>query len=146
MLSLDTNLLFTAANPLDSAHLAARQILQSWSSRADVVISELVLAEFYGLLRNPKINTKPLSAPQAVSMIQAYRQHPNWKLVGFPTDAQKCHDAIWLKAAEPSLGFRRFYDLRLAYSLLYCNVDEFATINVKDFKNLGFRKVWNPLA
>jgi hypothetical protein len=25
-------------------------------------------------------------------------------------------------------------------------VTEFATVNVKDFEGLGFRKVWNPLA
>jgi hypothetical protein len=24
-------------------------------------------------------------------------------------------------------------------------VTEFATVNVKDFEGLGFRKVWNPL-
>lgn len=24
-------------------------------------------------------------------------------------------------------------------------VTEFATVNVKDYQNLGFRRVWNPL-
>ena len=146
MLSIDTNILFVAANPGSEHHSTARSLLGNWSKRKDVVISELVLAEFYGLLRNPKVSINPIAAPEAVNMVQAYRRHPIWKIVGFPLEGQKCHDAIWNKAAEPGMAFRRFYDLRLALSLIAQGVDEFATINVRDFKNLDFRRVWNPLS
>jgi uncharacterized protein len=41
---------------------------------------------------------------------------------------------------------RRLYDTRSALTMTAQGVTEFATMNVKDFKGLGFRKVWNPLA
>ena len=41
---------------------------------------------------------------------------------------------------------RRIYDARLALCLLAHGVREFATVNVKDFAGLGFRRVFNPLA
>ena len=145
MVSLDTNLIFTAVNPADAQHSVAITFLRSWEARDDVVISELVLAEFYQLLRNPAINLRPLTAPQAAKAVEAYRHHPRWLLVGFPADSRHCHDAIWKKAAELGIAYRRLFDVRLAFSLIYQSVDEFATINVKDFHGLGFRRVWNPL-
>ena len=30
-------------------------------------------------------------------------------------------------------------------TLLRQGVDEFATVNTKDFQGFGFRRVWNPL-
>jgi hypothetical protein len=33
-----------------------------------------------------------------------------------------------------------------ALTLTAQGVDDFATVNVKDFTGLGFRRVWNPLA
>jgi hypothetical protein len=35
--------------------------------------------------------------------------------------------------------------LFIAYTLQHHGVREFATVNLKDFKTLGFEKVWNPL-
>lgn len=146
MLSIDTNLLFPASQPAAPRHDQARNWLESLGERDDVALSELMLAEVYGLLRNPAIQPRPLSAPAAAGIIEAYRRHPRWSIIGFPPDGRRFHDAVWKKAAEPGLAFRRLYDLRLAYSLLHQGVEEFATINVKDFQNLGFRRVWNPLA
>ena len=36
MLSLDTNLLFTAANPLDEQQFSAQTVLGGWAKREDV--------------------------------------------------------------------------------------------------------------
>lgn len=52
---------------------------------------------------------------------------------------------MWAKAAASDFAFRRIYDIRSALSLTAHGVTEFATANVKDFKDIGFRRVWNPL-
>jgi predicted nucleic acid-binding protein len=146
MLSIDTNILFPASQSAAPLHDRAHGWLESLGGRKDVALSELMLAEVYGLLRNPAIQPRPLSAPAAAGIIESYRRHPHWRIIGFPSDGRKFHDAVWKKAAEPGLAYRRLYDLRLAFSLMHQGVEEFATINVKDFQNLGFRRVWNPLA
>jgi len=49
----------------------------------------------------------------------------------------------------PTLGKfrRRAYDWRAALLLfLQKGVTEFATANEKDFRDCGFKRVWNPLA
>ncbi|HNQ87881.1 MAG TPA: hypothetical protein PKM73_04530 [Verrucomicrobiota bacterium] len=43
------------------------------------------------------------------------------------------------------LAFRRIYDARCTLTLTAQGVTEFATVNVKDYESLGFRRVWNPL-
>jgi hypothetical protein len=46
---------------------------------------------------------------------------------------------------EEGFAFRRIIDLRLGMTLLHSGVTHFAASNVRDFQNLGFEKVWNPL-
>lgn len=111
----------------------------------DVAISEFILAEFYGLLRNPSVLKHPLTAEEAVEVIQTYRNHPRWRLIGFPTESRPLHDALWKKATAKTFAFRKLYDTRSALSMIAQGVTEFATVNVKDFEGVGFRKVWSPL-
>ena len=115
-------------------------------SRQDVVLSELVLLELYGLLRNPATVPKSRSAAEAVALCGAFRSHPRWQVVGLPSDSREFHDAFWPRLAEPGFARRRAYDWRTALSLLQQGVDEFATANVRDFEGFGFKRVWNPLA
>jgi len=111
-----------------------------------VAISEFILAEFYGLLRNSVVLKHPLPADEAVEVIQVYRTHPRWRLIGFPTESRLLHDTLWKKARAKNFAFRRVYDTRSALTMTAQGVTEFATANVKDFEGLGFRKVWNPLS
>jgi hypothetical protein len=53
---------------------------------------------------------------------------------------------VWRKAAEPGYGRRRIFDARLGVSLVRQGVTEFATRNVRDFQNLGFARVFDPIA
>jgi hypothetical protein len=53
---------------------------------------------------------------------------------------------LWELASNPAFPYRRIYDARLALTLRYHGVNEFATRNVKDFQGFGFKKLWNPLA
>ena len=146
MLSMDTNLLMYAYNLASPYHQAAYQWMSSIQHDEDVAISEFILAEFYGLLRNPAVLKHPLDADDAVEVIQTYRVHPRWRLIGFPVESRSLHDTLWQKARRKDFAFRRLYDARSALTMTAQGVTEFATVNEKDFEGFGFRKVWNPIA
>lgn len=96
-------------------------------------------------LRNPAVLQKPLKPEEATDVIQSYRQHPRWRVLGFPPRSRDIHAALWKAAATPNFARRRIYDLRIALCLQSFGVTEFATANVKDFEGLGFAKIWNPV-
>lgn len=144
MLSLDANLLYCYIEAAPQ-HAATHAFITSLNDREDVALSEFVLTEFYLLLRNPAVLAKPLTAPTAVAVIQSYRGHPCWRVLGFPPDSRELHAALWQKPAHPGIARRRIYDTRTALALRAFGVTEFATANVKDFEGFGFERVWNPL-
>ncbi len=145
MMSIDTNLLLHAFNEDSPRHGDAYAWLRSLQMDEDVAISEFILAEFYGLLRNPAVLRRPLASDEAVEVIQTYRSHPRWRLIGFSTESRPLHELLWKKAAARDFAFRRLYDTRSALSMILQGVTEFATMNVRDFTHVGFRKVWNPI-
>lgn len=145
MLSIDTNILLHAFNEDSPSHQAAYAWISSIQKDEDVAISEFILAEFYGLLRNSAVLKHPLTAEEAVEVIQTYRNHPRWRLIGFPTESRPLHDTLWKKATAKTFAFRRLYDTRSALTLMAQGVTEFATVNVKDFEGIGFRRVWSPI-
>ncbi|MEO6784797.1 MAG: TA system VapC family ribonuclease toxin [Chthoniobacteraceae bacterium] len=142
---MDTNLLMYAYNEASPFHQAAYDWMSSIQNDDDVAISEFILAEFCGLLRNPAVLKRPLGAEDAVEVIQTYRRHPRWRLIGFPLESRPLHDTLWQKARRKDFAFRRLYDARSALTMTAQGVTEFATVNVKDFEGFGFRPVWNPL-
>jgi toxin-antitoxin system PIN domain toxin len=146
MLSLDTNILLPAVETCNPAHARAADFIDSLQMRDDVAICELMLLELYGLLRNPAVLVKPLTANAAVDVCEAFRRHPRWQLVGLPPDSRAFHDAFWPRLREKSFARRRAFDWRAALALTSQGVTDFATANVKDFQNFGFARVWNPLA
>ena len=145
MLSIDANILFHAFNEDSPSHTAAYAWLISIQLDEDVAISEFILAELYGLLRNPAVIKHQLEADEAVEVIQTYRRHPRWRLIGFSAESRPLHDALWETARRKDFAFRRLYDARSALTMTAQGVTEFATVNAKDYQGLGFRKVWNPL-
>jgi toxin-antitoxin system PIN domain toxin len=145
MLSIDANILLYAYSEAAPEHDRALAFITSLSKSKDVALSEFVLTEFYLLLRNPAVLKKPLSAQDAVRVIQSYRKHPAWKTLGFPPTSREVHTDLWKQAATAGSARRRIYDTRTALCLRAFGVTEFATANVKDFAGFGFAKVWNPL-
>jgi len=145
MLSVDANLLLYAVNSASPHHGPALAFMQGLGSREDVAISEFILVEFYVLLRNPAVLAAPLDEAEAASLVQTYRRHPRWMLLGFDPDSRALHDELWRQAECRPFARRRIIDARTALTLIRQGVTEFATANVKDFENLGFRRVWNPL-
>jgi uncharacterized protein len=146
MLSVDANLLLYAFNTASPWHKGSREWLTSLQGDEDVAISEFILAEFHGLLLNPCVLETPLSPKEAVEVIQSFRRHPRWRLIGFPLESRPLHNMLWQKARADNFAFRRLCDVRSALTMTAQGVTEFATVNVKDFEGLGFRRVWNPLA
>lgn len=145
MLSIDTNLLLYCYSEASPHHAGSMQFIESVSVREDVALSEFVLTELYLLLRNPAVLETSLSAPAAVAVIQSYRKHPRWKILGFPPNSRQLHANLWQHAATHGTARRRIYDTRTALCLRAFGVTEFATANVKDFEDFGFSRVWNPL-
>ena len=99
--------------------------------------------ELYCLLRNPTCST-PLSAAEAVSVVQGFRANPFWRIVDHVLDSN-IMTSVWKAAGRVDFAYRRVFDARLAYILLHHGVDSFATHNLRDFQDYGFAKVWNPL-
>lgn len=145
MTSLDANLLLYCYSQASPFHQRAREFLEGLALRDDVAISEFVLVEFYTLLRNPAVLVNPLDAAEAVGVVEVYRGHPRWMLLGFDPDSVGLHNELWSIAGEQGFARRRIYDARMALSLRRKGVSEFATANVKDFERFGFLRVWNPL-
>jgi len=79
---------------------------------------------------------------EACDHIRSLRQIPKWRIVEHaPVMAE-----VWKYTATRNFARRRIFDIRLGLTLKHHGVREFATANVKDFKEIGFLKVWNPLA
>jgi uncharacterized protein len=145
MIAIDTNILLPAVETANPDHERAVAFLASLQTDGEVAVSELVLIELYGLLRNPQVLSRPVSASDAAAVCQTFRRHPRWQLLGLPPDGRAFHDALWAKLHDPKTPRRRIYDLRLGMSLVAQGVTEFATVNLKDFEGIGFQRVWNPL-
>lgn len=146
MTSIDTNILLPAIVPGNPNHAQAVAFLTTLRAREDIALSEFVLLELYGLLRNPAVLNRPLSGASAAKICETFRAHPAWQVIGFPPESREFHDALWPKLRQDDFARRRAYDWRMALSLLQQGVTEFATVNLKDFAGFGFTKVWNPLA
>lgn len=140
---LDTNILLYAINESAPQHAAARAFLESRRDDAETVVSELVLVELYVLLRNGAVLSRPLGSADAAAVVGRFRRHPRWQLVDHDPSVM---DEVWAAAARPGFARNRIFDTRLAFGLRRRGVRSFATANVRDFDNVGFEQVWNPMA
>lgn len=142
MLACDTNILFPAIEASHPQHAAARAWLEARIDDDSFALCELVLVEIYTLLRNPIICSKPLPTAAAVEKIDNLRSNPAWMVLDYPGPGLM--EKVWT-AARSSDSPRRIYDIRLGLTLRHYGVKRFATANAKDFRGMGFEKVWNPI-
>ena len=142
MLSIDTNILFAALEATTPQHERARAFVEAQRDNDRLAICELVLVELYLLLRNPSVVARPLSARAAGGIVTALRRNPRWRLVENAPVMEK----VWELAGRDPFARRRLIDIRLALTLRHHGVNDFATVNTTDFRELGFHRVWNPLA
>lgn len=141
MISIDTNLLLKATLDTEPDHSKALAFVNDHGNRDDFVLCELVLVELYGLLRTETVMKRKVSPAEACDHIQRLRRIPKWQVV----ENAPVMDEVWEFAAKRQFARRRIFDVRLGLTLKHHGVKEFATGNVKDFKDIGFQKVWNPL-
>ena len=141
LVSVDANVLVHALNRRAPEHERARRFLEELGARDDVVLAEQTLVEVYLLVRNPAIFPRPMSASAAAQVCAGYRAHPRWRLV----ECEPVMADVWHRAGASGFARRRIIDVRLALTLVRAGVAQFATGNVKDFKGLGFERVWDPL-
>lgn len=140
-ISFDTNVAVYACNDACIEQGAAVKFLESLALRHDVAVSEFMLVELYLKLRNPRIFPNPMTATEAAAVCQSFRSNANWELIS----EGPAMDEVWKQAGRKNFAVRRIVDLRLGLSLVRHGVTDFATANTKDFGNMGFRRVWNPL-
>jgi toxin-antitoxin system PIN domain toxin len=145
MTAIDTNILFAAVIQQSPQHQKAHHFLQQHEANEDFAVSEFALLELYVLLRNQAVVEKPLTSAKAAEICQSFRFHPQWVTIGFPGESRVFHDLFWKKIHSQQIARRRAYDIRMALTLTAQGVSQFATVNAKDFADLGFKKVWNPL-
>lgn len=143
MISCDTNVLYAASNPDDPNHERALELLGEHANDLSFVIAEQTLIELYGLLRNPTIQKRPLTAAEAVAVVRGYRGNPVWSVVDVPSDGVMMRE-LWRRAAMPGFARRRIHDLRLALTLKHWGVKTFYTRNTRDFTDVGFDDLVNP--
>jgi len=143
MISCDTNILYAAYNESSPEHTAAYTFIHEHRTNPEFVLCEQVLMEFYCLLRNPSLKMA-LSAEEAVQVVHAFRTNPKWRVVDMILQHREGMNRVWKKAAERNFAYRRIFDLRLAETLISNGVDMFATRNLKDFADCGFKRVFDP--
>lgn len=145
MTSCDTNILFIAMESSRPGHAEARAFLNTLRDDPEFALCELVLVELYILLRNPAMSRKPLAPAEATAIITTLRSNSRWDILDSPGPAARIMNDVWKHAATANFARRKIFDIRLALTLRHHGVTEFATANTKDFQNLGFERVWNPL-
>lgn len=72
MLCTDTNILLHAFDEDSPRNDTAKAWVEPITRDDDIAISEFILAELFGLLRNPAVFKHPLPADEAVEVIQIY--------------------------------------------------------------------------
>lgn len=142
MLSIDTNILVYAYNFDSPEHHTAFEFLSKHLQDTNVAISELVLTEFYNMIRNVVVMPTPFSPSEAVEKVMELRLNPNWTLLRTSVDVS---DRVWTIAKQPQFPRRAIFDARLAYSLAAQGVKRFATRNVADFQRFGLFEVFDPI-
>lgn len=144
MISCDTNILYAALDSLSTSHLAARAFLTEMHNNTRFAVCELVLIELYGLLRNPAVSRTPCTASEATRLIQHFRAHPRWAVLDYPGPQAGIMTELWQRSGKAEFPYRRIFDARLALTLRHHGVTQFATRNIKDFRDFGFENVWDP--
>lgn len=142
MTSCDTNILVYAYNVSAPEHLAAQRFLTSHLTNTDFALSELVLVEFYVLIRNPAIFPKALSAKDAAAVVGELRSNPYWTILKATIDIS---DLVWAVSGTKDFPRRAIFDARIAYSLAAEGVTRFATRNATDFQHFNVFETFDPI-
>ena len=143
MNSLDTNILLYAANTSAPEHAKALAVVNEMLSHpSEWILSDQVLWEFYKALRHPKILQKPRTAPQAAEQVRFLREQSGVACCAYEI---AFFDDVLQLLEKPRFPYQRTHDTVLGATLRRHGVKTFYTRNQKDFADVGFSKVVNPI-
>jgi predicted nucleic acid-binding protein len=142
--SLDTNILFYATNLRAPGHEAARRLLERIPAEpGEWILADQVLFEYYRLVRNPSVLSRPLSAGEASRRLRFFREELGCLHCAY--EPRLFGELVGLLRAS-SFPPARTFDAMLAVTLRSQGVDTFYTRNVKDFDRLGWFRLIDPVA
>jgi hypothetical protein len=142
--SLDTNILLYAINKDCAEHEPCAALVRKALGESEKwIIADQVWFELYRLLRNPAVLARPLEASAAAATISWYRNRSGWLHCAWGIEMMGQLEGVW---KNDSFSARRSFDLILALTLRANGVREFHTRNIKDFEDLGFFDLSNPLS
>jgi toxin-antitoxin system PIN domain toxin len=143
MMSLDTNVLFYSLNEDCPEHSACLALVHEALTRPqDWIVADQVWFELYRLLRNPLVLRQPLPATEASQKIDWFRSRSGWAHCAWEPFSMEQLKPFWQRDSFPA---RRTFDLVLALTLKAQGVAEFFTRNTKDFADLDFFTITDPI-
>jgi len=143
MNSLDTNILIYAANSDAPEHAKALTVVNLMlANPSEWILSDQVLWELYKALRHPKILQKPRTSAQATAQVRFIREKSG---VACCTYEIGFFDEVLALLEKPRFPYQRTHDSVLGMTLLKHGVKTFYTRNEKDFTDIPFPKVINPI-
>lgn len=144
MNSIDTNILYYATNADCPEHGAAMEVLgRARRDASDWILADQVLFEYYRLVRNPRVLESPLGAPAAARFVDFFRRSLGARHCAYEP---RLFGAVMERARAAEFPARRIFDLVLAETLKHHGVTRFYTHNPKDFEELGYFEVIDPIA
>jgi predicted nucleic acid-binding protein len=141
--SLDTNILVYAADEDAAEHRAAGAVVEEMlANPAEWILADQVLFEFYRAIRSPLIFPHPLGAIEAGRRLEF--------LQGRSGVARCCYelhhwDAVHTLLSDRRTPAARTHDVVLGITLRAHGVRRFFTRNTKDFRDIGFAELINPI-
>jgi len=143
MNSLDTNILLYAANTGAPEHAKALVVVNAMlANPSEWILADQVLWEYYRALRHPKILQKPRTASQAAEQLRFLREQSGVACCAYEI---AFFDDMITRLEKPRFPYQRTHDTVLGTTLRRHGVKVFYTRNEKDFVDLGFSKVVNPI-
>ena len=141
--SLDTNILVYAADADSKEHGPALALLEDALQRPkEWMLADQVLFEFYKALRNPRIFRHPLEAGPAAERVGFLREDSGFLCCCYELE----HWPAVFRALQASgTPYQRTHDLLLGQTLKANGVRRFYTRNTKDFEDIGFGELLNPI-
>ncbi len=141
--SLDTNILLYAADEDAAEHKAASTVVgEMLASPREWLLADQVLFEFYKALRNPRILHHPLDAREAALRVRFLHSESGVTRCCYDLDNW---DAVFARLSERGTPAGRTHDLVLGITLKSNGVDRFYTRNTKDFQEIAFSELINPI-
>jgi len=141
--SLDTNILVYAADEDAAEHKAASIVVEEMlANPRDWLLADQVLFEFYKALRNPRIFQHPLGAREAALRVRFLHSESGATRCCYELDNW---DGVVARLAERGTPAGRTHDIVLGITLKSNGVDRFYTRNTKDFQEIGFVELINPI-